>query len=224
MRSKGLAPLVGDVARRLAAVPRAAAAPVEPTEERADGYRLTTRGLIVSRALSNAEFEQIGTRLGQIANATNWSVGDWIVYGQAREFVGAKYERAQDLTGLTYAVLSQAARVAEAFPMDARVAGVSWTHHRAALPLPSGERVAVLGRAREERWTAGMLSMFIDERQRAMSVGLPLASVPSPRRDVPHRVKGRASWLPSPTRRRVFRTCPKCGHRWELRTTVQKDR
>jgi len=219
MRSIGLAPHVGDLARKLAAVPSAAAAPLAATDG-ADGYRLTARGLVVSRDLSNAEFEQIGTRLGQIANATNWSIGDWIVYGERAALVSAKYGRAQEITGFTYAVLSQAARVAEAFPMDMRVAGLSWTHHRAALPLPSGERVPVLHRALGEHWTATMVSLFIDERQRAMAVGLPLASVPSPPREAAHRA-GRTLWRANKPRRRKIRVCPKCGHRWEVQTTAR---
>jgi hypothetical protein len=186
--------------------------------DRSDAYRFTARGLVVERELTNAEFEAAGRRLGQIANCTTWTVGDWLVYGQAQQLEGAKYSRAQELTGMTYDVLSQACRVSTAFSLDERVTGLSWTHHRAALALPTGERLLVLRRALAEKWTATMVHAFVAERQRAMAVGLPLASIPSPTREARH-VKGRPEWRANRPRRRKIRICPKCGHRWEVQTT-----
>jgi hypothetical protein len=187
-----------------------------------DGYRFTSRGLVVSRPLSNAEFERVGRRIGQIANATNWTVGDWLLYGQDKNLAGAKYERAQEITGMSYAVLAQALKVASSYELEERVTGASWTHHRAALPLPTGERVLVLERAVREQWTVEMLLVFVNERHRAMSVGLPLESVPSPSRVRPLAFRGGLGWRKNTVRRPKVRTCPKCGHRWVVGTTAKE--
>lgn len=186
-------------------------------------YRLTPRGLVVSRALSNAEFESIGRKLGQIASATNWTVGDWLVYGEGEGLPGAKYARAQELTGFTFDVLSQAQRVASAYPMGTRVAGVSWSHHRAALPMPTSERVKALQRAADEGWNSVMVRNFVSRRHAAALDGVALAQTPSPARDAPHRKADSIDWRKNRPRQFVSRKCPKCGHRWEIRTTSTKD-
>jgi hypothetical protein len=185
------------------------------------GYRFTPSGLVVTRELTRQEYERVGQRLGEIAQATQWTVGDWLVYGQGLGFAGAKYARAQELTGMTYDVLSQAARVSSAYDIDERIGGVSWTHHRAALSLPTGERLTVLRRVAAEKWTAVMLLAFARERQRAITVGLPLAQMPSPTREAPH-VRLVSKWRPNRIRRRTLRVCPKCGHRWEPRSSADE--
>jgi len=194
---------------------------VPPIASITEPYRFTARGLVVSRYLTPAEFEAIGRRLANIANGWQWALGDWLVYGQDAGLPGAKYSRAADLTGLSYDVLSQAVRVASAYDIDERVPALSWTHHRAALPLPELERLPVLERAAAERWTAAMVLAFVAERHRAIAAGLPLSQTPMPEREAPH-VRRFDTWRPYRARRRRFRMCPQCGYRWEARTTDEK--
>lgn len=190
------------------------------TELAATKYRLGAHGLTVDVALTNAEFETIGRKLGHVVSGAHWALGDWLVYGDAQGLAGAKFERAQEVTGLSYAVLSQALRVATAFPPGSRVAGVSWSHHRIAMPLPVGERAAVLGRAFREHWTAVMLGAFSEKRALAARRGIAAADVPSPAREAPHR-KADLRWHTVRPRKTVQRVCPKCGHSWDAREQVK---
>lgn len=177
-------------------------------------YRFTPNGLVIDSArLPQFDYERIGQRFGQILTGVRWSVGDWILYGEGQEYYD--YARAQELTGLSYDSLSQSRRVAAAFPPDARVEHLSWSHHRAALGLPVGERQAALERAHAHNWTAAMLLEFVVERRRVAAAGVAMAHVAAPQRE-PHRPKGGfGRWREN--RVRTTRTCPKCGHSWQIR-------
>lgn len=175
-------------------------------------YRFTPNALVIDDArLPQADYERIGHRFAQIVTGVRWGVGDWILYGEGQGYYD--YTRAQELTGLSYDSLSQSRRVAAAFPPAARVGHLSWSHHRAALALPIGERQAVLERARVSGWTAVMLLEFVAERRRVAAAGVPVAHVAAPSRE-PHRRK-LIGWRQN--RVRTMRTCPNCGHSWQIR-------
>lgn len=185
-------------------------------------YRLMPQGMVVADEMTESEYDRAGIRIGQIVHGSHWAIGDWLAYGQERGFATSKFETAHVLTGVSFAVLSQSLRVSKAYIMDERVAGLSWTHHRAALALPMGERTAALQRALAEQWTANMVVAFVTSRQEAMTQGIPLARVASPVRDNPHRA-GVLRWQGHRKKRyAVFRKCPKCGHRWNVRTTKEQ--
>lgn len=184
-------------------------------------YKFGPQGLVLAQAItSNGDYEAIGRRIGQIGQSLKWALGDWLVYGRDHGFKAAHYDLAQEITGMSFDVLSQTQRVAAAFPSDFRVPGLSWTHHRAALPLPTGERLAVLHRAAHEHWTAAMLNAFVVDRHAATERGLAVAALPSPAREAPHLRTRLLGWRRAAPRQRTIRVCPKCGHRWQPQTTA----
>lgn len=186
-----------------------------------DPWAFTPAGLVVNRELTEVEFEQIGRRIGSVYNATRWAIGDWLIYGEGMGFAGAKYERAADITRMSYESLSQSYRVASEFDTADRVARLSWTHHRAVLTLPRYERAAVLERAVRETWTSEQVRLFCAEFI-ALPAGRTSDDAPAPPAAEKHQRKV-DGWRDVPQRTRMRRECPKCGHRWEIRTTASDE-
>jgi hypothetical protein len=67
-----------------------------------------------------------------LANATQWAIGDLLLYGEGRSDWGEEYTQAVELTQKSYWTLTQAVRVSKAFPRDDRefAGSLSWSHHR----------------------------------------------------------------------------------------------
>lgn len=151
---------------------------IEPVEK---PWRITPVGLVFSRDLTDAEFDDLGRAIGRHVSGLQWAIGDWLVYGTARGLFGERYELAAAITGKSYESLSQAYRVSDAFPPSDRVRVLSWTWHREALRLPEDRRLPLLREAVEQGWTR---MQFITKVTRltshgvagALSAGRPLTS------------------------------------------------
>ena len=79
------------------------------------------------------------------------------------------YSQALDVTHKSVSTLQAAARASREYPMEDRVSGVSWSHHREALVLPRGERRAVL----EEAAKMGVSAMALREQLGPVKVKKP---------------------------------------------------
>jgi hypothetical protein len=93
----------------------------------ARAYDLTGVGWIPTKELDLAEWSAIGRSLGNMVRASQWWLGDWIRYGNAK--FGEKYSRAVNLTGYDAQTLMIMVHVATRFEIFRRRKDVHWSHH-----------------------------------------------------------------------------------------------
>lgn len=127
------------------------------------GWRIDPRGLVVVRSLALEEWLAVGTHLAQLATGTTWAVGDWLVFGAGGDY-GRRYLEAIETFEKTWEQLREYQRVSAAFPREARVVGLSWSHHREALRLLKPDRTRALQLAATNEWTRNAFALYIDSR------------------------------------------------------------
>jgi len=99
--------------------------------------------------LGLAEWSAVGRRLGDVARCSQWWVGDWINYGNAR--FGERYSRASRLTGYDIQSLMNMVYVASRFEISRRRETLSWSHHAALAALDPDSQAYWLSRAAAEK-------------------------------------------------------------------------
>src|SRR5688572_2969294 len=155
------------------------------------GYRLTKVGVEFVRPLTSAEFEELGRVLARIANATPWSVGDWLLEAASISEIGERYRLVEEITGERYEQLRNLERVSASYGHDQRHLA-PWRFYAAALSLPENARMDALVLAKDQALTFEGFRSYV-RRQRA-AIG----------RDV--RARGAATAVG----RQVVK-CPNCG-------------
>jgi hypothetical protein len=180
------------------------------------GYALEVQGLVVLRPLSLKEWMELGKELFSLREKTTWAVGDWLVYGDGRlqtEWFSKHgnrgagrtytntYQLAQQITGYSYHTLITKAATSRAFPFDVRLTSqVPWSMHARATALPANQRIEVLQRAADERWTHAQLDEYIIHANHvAAIVGL-------------RPLRGRSA-----RRKKHLVQCPECHHQFVIR-------
>lgn len=98
-------------------------------------------GWTVRETMDLAEWVAAGQSLGTMSRCSQWWLGDWIRYGNAR--FGERYVRAAKVTGYDVQSLMNMVWVASAFVISRRREKLSWSHH---------ETLASLGEEEQERW------------------------------------------------------------------------
>jgi hypothetical protein len=106
-------------------------------------------------SLGRAEWLATGRRLGMIGRCSQWWIGDWIRYGNAKW--GEKYVEAARVTGYDVASLRNMAWVASRFDVSLRSDKLSWSHHVLLAPLQPDEQRYWLERASDERFSVADL-------------------------------------------------------------------
>jgi len=150
----------------------------------ADGVVLTDTGATIRDDLSIEEFCSALQNVQSLANATMWALGDLLLYSETRGTYGEMYSQAMDVTRKSYATLTQAVRMAKAYPQPERVSAISWSHHREAASIKDPqERATLLHRAADQGWSREDLRAHVQELK---------GEVPTP----------------------ALTTCPQCGHAW----------
>lgn len=94
---------------------------------------LTPTSLTLPQDATVDEWEQIGQALGSVQGAIQWWIGDLVLSGEKR--YGVKYDRAMELTGLSYKTLRNIVSVANRFEMSRRRDNLSFAHHAAVASL-----------------------------------------------------------------------------------------
>ena len=125
----------------------APAKPPRPARSVRPALELTRVGWTPSADMELDEWSAVGRRLGEIGRCSQWWLGDWIHYGNAR--FGERYSRAVKLTGYDAQSLMNMVYVASRFEIYRRRENLSWSHHAA---------VASLDVADQERWLARALA------------------------------------------------------------------
>jgi hypothetical protein len=95
--------------------------------------------------MSFEDWCEAGTKLGQIAEAVQWWIGDWINFGATT--YGEKYADALEATGYEYGSLANMASVAGEFESSRRRENLSWSHHAAVASLEPAAQESELDRA-----------------------------------------------------------------------------
>lgn len=111
-----------------------------------DAVSVTDVGLEFKRDIEYDQWLTLMATLQQLSTAFQFAIGDALNYGQKR--YGEKYAQAMDATGCAYQSLANWSWVASNVPIDNRVAGLSWTHHRLVAHLGTAEQKAILESAK----------------------------------------------------------------------------
>jgi hypothetical protein len=97
--------------------------------ELADGARITPVGLQLPEHLSVEKWQSIGRGLGQVAEATQWWIGDWWAFGEHKYGERKALVESEEWTGPSYEKCKQAAVVCRAFERLPRRNHLSFGHH-----------------------------------------------------------------------------------------------
>lgn len=96
---------------------------------------------IPPRQIDRGAWVAAGRRIGEYGRVSNWWVGDWINYGNARW--GEKYAEAARITGFDPKTLRNIASVVSRFDLSRRRDNLDFTHHA---------EVAALDRDQQDEW------------------------------------------------------------------------
>jgi hypothetical protein len=125
----------------------------------------TPVGLRLPASLSFARWQALGRRIGSIANASSWWLGDWAVYGEGS--YGEKYKQAIAVTGLDYQTLRNYAWVAGRFDLSRRRDNLSFAHHAEVAALPEQAQEEWLELAERSSWSRNELRARLKDEQDA---------------------------------------------------------
>lgn len=112
------------------------------------------------------EWSAVGRRFGEIGRCSQWWLGDWINYGNAK--FGERYSRAVKLTGYDVQSLMNMVYVASRFDISRRREKLSWSHHAALASLDLDAQERWLDRAIAERLSVADLRVEARSARRAM--------------------------------------------------------
>jgi hypothetical protein len=144
------------------------------------GLRWTRTGLEFTQDISYSDYESVGWVLSRVFDASKWSLGDWLCYGEAR-FPG-RYAQAASVTGRSVGGLMNLASVSRRVPHEVRREALSWSHHEAVAALLPEQQSVWLDRSEKERLSVeelrGLLRPAAD-----LTTSLGLGSPPDPDMD-----------------------------------------
>lgn len=117
----------------------------------------------------NPDFEvwyKYGYTLADIRTSLQWSIGDWLIYGEAH--FEERYAQGMDLFELEYGTLRNYVWVATQIPVSFRNDKLSWSHHNAVAreSIPLAAKVELLRLAAESnpRWSSDELRDYANKR------------------------------------------------------------
>ncbi len=120
-------------------------------------FEIAPLGLRVHGRPTLKQWIEFGRKLWGIRRALQWTIGDWLNYGESRTDWGEKYAQALDEMDFDYGYLRNMASVAQKFDLSRRRDKLSWSHHQAVAALPAPEQDTWLKRAEADHWTRGYL-------------------------------------------------------------------
>ena len=121
-----------------------------------DKVSISESGLSVVDELTYDQWSTLMQTLYRMDCAFQFALGDALNYGENR--YGERYAQAMEVTGHSYQSLANYAWVAKAVPIDRRVSGLSWTHHRIVARLEPEQQTIMLERALREKMTVTALN------------------------------------------------------------------
>jgi hypothetical protein len=167
------------------------------------GYILEAQGLVITGEIDKLRWYEIGREIRARVEGSVWALGDWLIEGgreDRRWTGGSEYEMASQLTGYSKAHLSNAFRVAAAFPQGTRRPTLSWSVHKESLRVNPDDRGELLTKAAHNGWSADDMVLHINKLEAFHKA--PGVSVKQPQR----------SYYSSPQVR-----CPECKHEFAIK-------
>ena len=134
---------------------------------------VTEVGLEFHAWLTDEEWTDLGCRIGRVAKASMFMIGDWLIHREAElgggkegrggrpEEIERRYERAMEITGLDEDTLRWAAGVCRKIPFTVRRSTVSFAHHKVVAKLPEPD---------QERWLELAAEHKMGKRRLARSI------------------------------------------------------
>lgn len=172
--------------------PRRPPAPARPSAE------ITRVGWTPSADIGLDEWSAVGRRFGEIGRCSQWWLGDWIRYGNAR--FGERYSRAAKLTGYDAQSLMNMVYVASRFEISRRRENLSWSHHAALAALDVAEQEHWLSRAVADRLSVADLRVELRGARRAQAELAVTGDAPNGEDDRPEQLPAAHTLV-----------CPNCG-------------
>lgn len=120
---------------------------------------LTPTGLAIRDDLAFEEWEQIGSVLGKVRDATAFALGDWFIWGESA--FGELSAQAVEATGRSKTTILEYVRVARQVPPSRRRATLPFTHHQVLAARPPEEQDRLLKLAEEKGWSVEELRGFL---------------------------------------------------------------
>lgn len=121
--------------------------------------RISQTGWVAQRNLDIEEWIAAGRLLGGMSRCSQWGIGDWIRYGNAK--FGERYKRASEITGYDPQTLMNMVYVASRFEISRRREILSWSHHEVVAGLEVKEQERWLDRAVTEGWQRSHLRSLV---------------------------------------------------------------
>ncbi len=129
---------------------------------------LTRVGWTPRANLGLDEWSAFGRRFGEIGRCSQWWLGDWIHYGNAK--FGERYSRAAKLTGYDVQSLMNMVYVASRFAIYRRRENLSWSHHATVASFDVASQEYWLGRAVVDKLSVADLRIESRSSRRALQV------------------------------------------------------
>ncbi|MGP0101758.1 MAG: hypothetical protein ACLPUT_09090 [Solirubrobacteraceae bacterium] len=139
--------------------------PGQPVSSAHPAAELTRVGWTPSTDIGLDEWSAVGRRFGEIGRCSQWWLGDWIHYGNAR--FGERYSRAVKLTGYDAQSLMNMVYVASRFEIYRRRENLSWSHHAAVAALDVADQEHWLSRASADKLSVADLRVELRSARRA---------------------------------------------------------
>lgn len=125
------------------------------TDDLEPGVQLEATGLTLPERLTEAQWLEIGRKLGQAQGRLAWAIGDWWAFGEHKYGDRKALLESPDWTGPSYKTCEIYAQVAKRYKQPtSRLVGLSFAHHQEAVFLPAERRQALLEQAEAKRWSS----------------------------------------------------------------------
>ena len=135
---------------------------------------ITSVGLTVTGDMEFSEWMDLMQSLVRLETAFQFAIGDALIWGESR--YGEKYSQAMEATGLSYQALANMVWVARKVPMQNRMDGLSWTHHRVVASVEPVDQLPFLEYASASGLSATGLQHHITGREPRQST---LVAIPA---------------------------------------------
>jgi hypothetical protein len=175
-----------------------------------DSITVSTTGITFTNDLAYDEWARLMVTMQRLYTSFQFGLGDVLNYGESK--YGEKYSQALDSTNSAYQSLANYSWVANAVPIENRVEGLSWTHHRVAASLPVDQQRRVLNEALAKQLTVADLTRLIKGEPEASPEKAPMVSVPAGM-TVEEAIERLQCTDKNPTV--IFQRCPDCKHSFE---------
>ncbi|MFZ4816738.1 MAG: hypothetical protein ACOYL5_19535 [Phototrophicaceae bacterium] len=117
-------------------------------------------GITVPDDLNEQEYGDLGAFLLDMGSRLNWLLGDWLAYGENRQW-GETYQKVAEQFGYEYQTLMDYAYVCRNVNFSFRNEKLTFTHHRAVAALEPDAQQYWLNMAAENTWSITQLKQAI---------------------------------------------------------------